>query len=381
MENEDKGNEAIIPNESQALAQRSASIVRRGLRSLSERDRIIFIDLGKALALRSSFMLEHFLDTLKTKIDEFLRPSRWSLLLLDQAKQELYLKLAVGQGSEAVSDVRIKAGDGIAGIVAQTGISVVVADVRRDTRFSGSLQQVLEKEAKSVIAVPVRGGDQILGVIELINCTGPEGFPQADLSTLEAMADFTATALENDDHVGQLHRILMTDEQTGLYNARFLSVRLDAELDRSQRKGYEFSVGFVNLSELSDTSDLATTLNYASFNRLLNEIGEKLKAYGRGSDLYCRYDSGKIVCILADTTKEKCCDIARRLHKMIRETTWLEQEGLNIRLTASIGLASFPVDAKTKKDLLQLAGEALSLVKNPTRDGVAVANVGILPLL
>jgi hypothetical protein len=142
MKNEDKGKEAIIPNESHALAQRSASIVRRGLRSLSGRDGAIFIELGKALALASAFRLDHFLNTLKTKIDEFLRPNRWSLLLLDEAKQELYLELAVGEGSEALSDVRIKTGQGIAGAVAQTGISMVVADVRGDSRFSGSLQQL-----------------------------------------------------------------------------------------------------------------------------------------------------------------------------------------------------------------------------------------------
>ena len=69
------------------------------------------------------------------KIDEFLRPDNWSLLLLDESKQELYFELAVGKASQALKDVRIKMGQGIAGWVAQHGETVVVPDTSKDTRF------------------------------------------------------------------------------------------------------------------------------------------------------------------------------------------------------------------------------------------------------
>ena len=72
--------------------------------------------------------------------------------------------------------------------------------------------------------------------------------------------------------------------------------------------------------------------------------------------------------------------MARRLHKLIRETVWLKKEGLNIHLTPSMGLAAYPVDSKTKEGLLHLADEAMYLVKNTNRDRVAAANVGILPM-
>jgi len=74
-------------------------------------------------------------------------------------------------------------------------------------------------------------------------------------------------------------------------------------------------------------------------------------------------------------------NVAKRLHKLIRETTWLQNDGLNIKLTASMGVASYPVDSRTKEGLLHLADEAMYLVKNTNRDSVAVANVGILPHL
>src|SRR3984893_16914145 len=71
----------------------------------------IFQELGKALT--SSLQLDQVLRTIMEKIDEFLRPDNWSLLLLDEAKQELYFELVVGKASPSLKDVRIKIGQGI----------------------------------------------------------------------------------------------------------------------------------------------------------------------------------------------------------------------------------------------------------------------------
>jgi diguanylate cyclase (GGDEF)-like protein len=71
-------------------------------------------------------------------------------------------------------------------------------------------------------------------------------------------------------------------------------------------------------------------------------------------------------------------NVARRLHKLIRESVWLEAAGLKIHITPSVGVASYPVDSRTKEGLLHLADEAMYLVKNTNRDSVAAANVGIL---
>ena len=73
----------------------------------------VFHELGKALT--SSPQLDQVLRTIMEKIDEFLRPDTWSLLLVDEAKQELYFELAVGKGAAALKDVRIGMGQGIAG--------------------------------------------------------------------------------------------------------------------------------------------------------------------------------------------------------------------------------------------------------------------------
>ena len=205
----------------------------------------VFHELGKALT--SSLQLDQVLRTIMEKIDEFLHPDTWSMLLVDEAKQELYFELAIGKNAHGLKDVRIKIGQGIAGWVAQNQQAVIVPDVSKDTRFFGKVDEKTKMETRSIVAVPVRFRDHCLGVIELVNCMGMEGFRDRDLALLEALADFAAIALENARHVQRIHELTITDDCTNLYNARHLNFILETEIYRSQRYGYEFSLVFLDL--------------------------------------------------------------------------------------------------------------------------------------
>ncbi len=335
----------------------------------------VFQELGKALT--SSLQLDQVLRTIMEKIDEFLRPDTWSLLLVDEAKQELYFELAVGKGAQALKDIRIKMGQGIAGWVAQHGEKVIVPDVSKDTRFFAKVDEKTMMETQSIVAIPVRFRDHCLGVIELINCMGPNGFQGRDLALLEALADFAAIALENARHVQRIHELTITDDCTSLYNARHLNFILETEIYRSQRYGYEFSLVFIDLDHFKKVND---TFGHLMGSKLLAEVGEKIKTHCRLIDFAFRYGGDEFVLLLPQTSKESAIVVARRLHRLIRESTWLQAENLNIRVTPSVGVASYPADSRTKADLLHLADEAMYVVKNSTRDGVAVTNLGLLPV-
>ena len=122
---------------------------------------------------------------------------------------------------------------------------MIVPDVSRDTRFCGQVDEKTKVETHSIVAVPVRFRDHCLGVIELVNCVGADGFQDRDLALLEALADFAAIALENARHVQRIHELTITDDCTSLYNARHLEFHPgDGEIYRSQRYGYEFSLIF-----------------------------------------------------------------------------------------------------------------------------------------
>src|SRR5215813_14408902 len=94
----------------------------------------IFHDVAKALT--SSLDLDSILQTIMEKMAEYFRPDTWSLLMVDEEKDELYFAIAVGQASETLKNVRLKVGEGIAGHVAKFGDKLIVPDVRRDKRFT-----------------------------------------------------------------------------------------------------------------------------------------------------------------------------------------------------------------------------------------------------
>jgi diguanylate cyclase (GGDEF)-like protein len=333
----------------------------------------VFHELGKALT--SSLQLDQVLRTIMEKINEVLHPDTWSLLLMDPDKQELYFQIATGAGAEALKDVRIKVGQGLAGWVAQSGEAVVVPDTSKDSRFFGQVDEKTKVATRSIVAVPVRFRDQCLGVVELINCVGPDGFSQRDLALLEALADYAAIAIENARHVQRIHELTITDDCTSLYNARHLNFMLDTEIYRSHRYAFEFSLIFIDLDHFKSVND---THGHLVGSKLLAEIGEAIKLHCRLIDLAFRYGGDEFVVLLPQTSKENALGVARRLHKLIGETAWLKDD-VNVRLTASIGVASYPTDSRTKAELLHLADEAMYLVKNTTRDRVAAAGVGVLP--
>lgn len=334
----------------------------------------VFHELGKALT--SSLQLDQVLRTIMEKINEVLRPDTWSLLLMDTEKQELYFEIATGEGADALKDVRIKLGQGIAGWVAQTGEVVVVPDTRKDSRFFSQVDEKTKTQTQSIVAVPVRFRDQCLGVIELINCVGDTGFSARELALLEALADYAAIAIENARHVQRIHELTITDDCTTLYNARHLNFMLDTEIYRSHRYSYEFSLIFIDLDHFKAVND---THGHLMGSKLLGEIGTMVKNNCRLIDFAFRYGGDEFVLLLPQTSKENACRVARRLHRLIKETPWLKDAGLDVRITSSVGVASYPLDSSDKAGLLHLADEAMYLVKNTTRDRVAAATTGVLP--
>ncbi|HUO34198.1 MAG TPA: sensor domain-containing diguanylate cyclase [Candidatus Acidoferrum sp.] len=333
----------------------------------------VFHELGKALT--SSLQLDQVLRTIMEKINEVLHPDTWSLLLMDEEKRELYFQIATGEGAEALKDVRIKVGQGLAGWVAEAGKAVVVPDTSKDSRFFGKVDEKTRMETRSIVAVPVRFRDQCLGVIELINCVGDEGFSNRDLALLEALADYAAIAIENARHVQRIHELTITDDCTSLYNARHLNFMLDTEIYRSHRYAFEFSLIFIDLDHFKNVND---THGHLMGSKLLGEIGQSIKDRCRMIDMAFRYGGDEFVVLLPQTSKENAIGVGRRLHKLIRETVWLKDTGLNVKITASVGIASYPTDSRTKAELLHLADEAMYLVKNTSRDSVAAAGLGVI---
>jgi len=332
----------------------------------------IFHDVAKALT--SSLNLDSILQTIMEKVAEYFRPDTWSLLMVDEATDELYFAIAVGDAAEALKSVRLKMGEGIAGWVARHGESLVVPDVYTDPRFAKRIDEMTKWKTRSIICIPLKAKQRVLAVIQLINVP-MSNFGENEMFFLQAICDYAAIAIDNARAVERIQELTITDDCTGLYNARHLYKTLEAEVYRSARFGYEFTVLFIDLDHFKQVND---THGHLCGSKLLAEIGYSIKSHLRLIDYAFRYGGDEFVVLLPQTGKESALIVARRLLDSFRTSAYLKDEGLNINVRASLGVASYPEDAKSAHEIIRQADEMMYLVKNSTRDNIGIAQHGML---
>jgi len=332
----------------------------------------IFHDVAKALT--SSLDLDSILQTIMEKMAEYFKPDNWSLLMVDEEREELYFAIVVGKAAEALKNVRLKVGEGIAGWVAKHGERVVVPDVYTDPRFAKRIDEITKWETRSIICVPLRSKLRVLGVIQLVNVK-MENFTDQESFFLQSICDYAAIAIENARSVEKIQELTITDDCTGLYNARHLYKTLEAEVYRSSRYGYEFTVLFIDLDHFKQVND---THGHLIGSKLLMEIGYLIKAQLRLIDYAFRYGGDEFVILLPQTGKDAALVVARRVRDSLRTSMFCQEEGLNLNVRASLGVATYPHDAKTPREIIRQADEMMYLVKNTSRDNIGIASRGVM---
>src|ERR1700751_5511585 len=129
-------------------------------------DLLVFHRLARSLT--ESFDLDTILRTILEHMERFIDAELWTLLMLDEATQELYYAIAAGGEQAALRDLRVKVGEGVAGWVVQHGETLIVPEAMSDPRLmeeSGASSH----NVRSVIALPLRGRKGTHGAIEIFN--------------------------------------------------------------------------------------------------------------------------------------------------------------------------------------------------------------------
>src|SRR5574340_255333 len=349
------------------MSEAAATDRKRQLQELS-----IFHEVAKALT--SSLNLDSILQTIMEKVAEYFRPDTWSLLLVDETKDELYFAIAVGDAADALKNVRLKLGEGIAGWVAKHGEPLIVPDVYTDPRFAKRVDEMTKWQTRSIICVPLKAKHRVLAVMQLINVP-MSSFGDSEMFFLRAICDYAAIAIDNARAVERIQELTITDDCTGLYNARHLYKVLESEVYRSARFGYEFTVLFIDLDHFKQVND---THGHLIGSKLLAEIGYASKSHLRLIDYAFRYGGDEFVILLPQTSKESALIVARRLLESFRKSRFLKDDSLNLNVRASLGVASYPDDAKSAHEIIRQADEMMYMVKNSTRDNIGVAQQGIV---
>jgi len=160
------------------------------------------------------------------------------------------------------------------------------------------------------------------------------------------------------------------DPLTGLPNRSLLRDRLEQALRRSQRRRTKVALLFLDLDGFKGVNDKH---GHLCGSRALVEAAAVIRGSARETDVVARFGGDEFALILPDTGSEGAFAVGERIRERIAAHDFLASDGLNIRLTASVGVATLPDAAASAEELVQAADKAMYLVKESGKNGIQIA--------
>jgi len=225
----------------------------------------------------------------------------------------------------------------------------------------------------AALGFPLEGRGRIVGALVALDpapATRDPVLATATLAALNGALELAAVALDNALRMQHVESLSVTDDLTQLYNSRYLSQVLRRETKRASRSGRPLSLLFIDLDGFKSVNDRH---GHLVGSRALVEAAAVIRASARETDVVARFGGDEFALILPETGTEGAAAVGERIRDTIAAHHFLQAEGLDVRLTVSVGVATLPDIAGSADGLLKAADEAMYRVKDYGKNGIHVA--------
>jgi diguanylate cyclase (GGDEF)-like protein len=225
---------------------------------------------------------------------------------------------------------------------------------------------VVSTEAgRAEAVVPMITQGEVIGLLWCRGEDGRGGFQAISFHLFEVVASTAANALRNVRLLEEMKHIARTDFLTGLPNHRYFQQTLKSEMGRAERHERPLSLLVVDLDFLKSVND---RFGHPAGDAVIRSVAEAIRSACREIDFPARYGGEEFVVILPDTDLTGAVEVAERLRRLVHDTDVGPEVG---QITASIGVANYPINALAAQDLVWVADQALYVAKNGGRNQVA----------
>jgi diguanylate cyclase (GGDEF)-like protein/putative nucleotidyltransferase with HDIG domain len=246
---------------------------------------------------------------------------------------------------------------------------LILTEIDGKPQFKGLWQEEREVLLNSDIELlcPIKRRGKLIGILALGKKQSNSLYSHEDIGLITSLADQASIIIDNAQLLSKAIAKGNTDELTKLANFRYFQERLDQEIARSIRFNTTFSLTILDIDLLKTYND---KFGHLAGDKVLRKIGECLRISTRSIDIPARYGGDEFAIILPGTSLNAAYTVAERTRKFIESECNIQ----SIPVTASFGVACWPIDGPTKEELIAKADAALYQAKQTGRNKTCLSS-------
>ena len=218
----------------------------------------------------------------------------------------------------------------------------------------------IEREYRSMASLPLFKDEMILGALSVYS-TELQQYSEDHMRLLETVTRLASDALSNSMQHAEAESNALTDQLTGLPNARYLALRFDEEASRARRNARPFQVVMLDLDDFKIVND---TFGHKVGDKMLREMARIIQAQLRDYDFLARYAGDEFVAIVQELGENQVEDLTQRIETAVSEFSLHVRGGGKARVGISVGTSTYAADGETLDQLLVAADQAMYRAKS-----------------
>ena len=334
--------------------------------ALKERLFELYLLYSLSKNLNVSLQLNELFHNTINVLKESLKIEDFCFMLADDECGELKMWQADESSFGEVKDVTFKIGEGISGLVAKTGVPILISDTGKDPRFL--FYKGKKPDIGSFLSIPLKvNNDKVIGVLN-VHKREANAFKDTDRILFMAIAQNVAIAIERARNYEHAQKASMVDELTALYTRRYFLESIRREYSQATRGGEFFSIILADIDYFKYFND---TYGHLLGDAVLRKLAPVFRRNVRQSDIVARYGGEEFVILLPGTNKTGAVASAEKIRSAVEKELVIDVGGGKVeKVTLTAGVASYPDDGKTVEAIIAAADKFLYMGKAGGRNRV-----------